>query len=83
MASEAAVQRQRECHSWQQVDDVPKALGSLTASGLLGGFCAVSGNIVEVEEERLKVFASGARWVSLSSGRRSVMRVVRGRLSAG
>lgn len=27
-----------------------------------------SGTIVEVEEERLKVLASGARWVSLSSG---------------
>ena len=39
---------------------------SLTASGLLGGFCAVSGKIVDVEDERLKVFASGARCVSLS-----------------
>jgi hypothetical protein len=29
-----------------------------------------SPTIVEVDEERLKVFASGARWVSLSSGRR-------------
>jgi hypothetical protein len=28
-----------------------------------------SPTIVEVEEERLKVFASGARWVSFSSGR--------------
>ena len=27
-----------------------------------------SPTIVEVEEERLKVFASGARWVSFSSG---------------
>jgi hypothetical protein len=57
------------------------ALGSLTvvdeASGL--PFCALSGMMVEVEDERLKVLAKGARCVSLSSGqRRSAMRVVRG-----
>jgi hypothetical protein len=47
------------------------------ASGL--PFCALSGMMVEVEDERLKVLAKGARCVSLSSGRRrSAMRVVRG-----
>jgi hypothetical protein len=33
---------------------------------VLGGFGALSDTIVEVEEDRLKVFANGARWVSLS-----------------
>lgn len=46
-------------------------LGSLTVvvedSGLLGGLDDGSGVMVEVEEERLKVLARGARCVSLSS----------------
>lgn len=46
-------------------------MGSLTVvvedSGLLGGLDDGSGVMVEVEEERLKVLARGARCVSLSS----------------
>jgi hypothetical protein len=41
---------------------------TLAALGVvLGGRGAVSGVIVEVDEERLKVFARGARCVSFSS----------------
>lgn len=51
---------------------IPMPLGSLTAvdeaRGLFGGLGAGSGVIVEVEDERLKVLAKGARCVSLSSG---------------
>lgn len=47
-------------------------LGSLTAvdeeRGLFGGLDEGSGVMVEVEDERLKVLAKGARCVSLSSG---------------
>lgn len=54
------------------VDAIPMPLGSLTAvdeaRGLVGGLGAGSGVIVEVEDERLKVLAKGARCVSLSSG---------------
>ena len=50
---------------------VPIPLGSLTvvdeARGLFGGLGAGSGVMVEVEDERLKVLAKGARCVSLSS----------------
>jgi hypothetical protein len=36
------------------------------ARGLFVGFCAASGVMVEVDDDREKVFASGARCVSLS-----------------
>ena len=50
----------------------PMPLGSLESTSVvlldvLGGFGALSDTMVEVEEDRLKVFANGARWVSLSS----------------
>lgn len=52
--------------------DIPIPLGSL-ASGLVELVVPGLGvsTIVEVDEERLKVFASGARWVSLSSVQKS------------
>lgn len=70
-ASDAAVTCQLHYYhtARTQMGGVPIPLGSL-ASGLVEVGLGVS-TMVDVDEERLKVFASGARWVSLSSVQKS------------
>lgn len=50
---------------------------AVSALETLGAFCESLDWMVDVEEERLKVLASGARWVSFSSALHSASRPLR------